>query len=56
MVDLARDTSKLYKVLVKYLPAHEVGLVMVPVFTSYKDLLSEAFKAAEPRTESGKAW
>lgn len=35
MADLVKDASKLYKVLFKYLPKQAVGLMMVPVFTSY---------------------
>lgn len=37
MADLVKDTSKLYRALCKYLPERAVGLMMVPVFTSYKD-------------------
>ncbi|KJR89299.1 uncharacterized protein SPSK_05966 [Sporothrix schenckii 1099-18] len=55
MVDLVRDTNKLCKVLDKYWPAREVELVMVPVFASYEEQLSEAFRAADPKTDAGKA-
>jgi vacuolar protein sorting-associated protein 54 len=56
MNDLAKDTGTLYKVLSKHLPDRAVGLVMVPVFTSYKDQLAKAFKDADPETETGRDW
>ncbi|CAK7231447.1 hypothetical protein SEUCBS140593_007925 [Sporothrix eucalyptigena] len=55
MADLTRDTTKLYKTLVKYFPPREIDRVMGPVFASYKEHLSLAFKAACPHTENGKA-
>lgn len=56
MVALTKDTSKLYKALSKYLPEQTVGLVMVPVFTTYKDALGKAFEEADPKTETGRHW
>lgn len=56
MVDLARDTSKLYKALSKRLPQGSVQLVMLPVFASYKGCLGTAFKEADPKTETGRDW
>ncbi|KIH87743.1 vacuolar protein sorting-associated protein [Sporothrix brasiliensis 5110] len=55
MADLVRDMNKLYTVLDKYWPAREVELVMVPVVAGYKEQLSEAFQAADPKTDAGKA-
>ncbi|KAF6786822.1 garp complex component [Colletotrichum sojae] len=54
MADLVRDTSKLHKVLVKYLPPQSVGQVMVPVFASYGEQLGNAFEKADPKTETGR--
>lgn len=56
MVDLATDTGRLYKALRKYLPERTVELVMVPVFTSYKDQLGSAFREADPGSEAGRGW
>ena len=56
MTDLAIDTSKLFKVVSKYLPERAVELVMSPVFKSYKDQLGKAFKEADPKTETGRDW
>jgi vacuolar protein sorting-associated protein 54 len=56
MTDLAIDTSKLYKVVSKYLPERAAELVMSPVFTSYKDQLGKAFKEADPKTDTGRDW
>lgn len=56
MVDLTRDTSKLYKTLSKRLPEEAVQLVMVPVFASYREHLGTAFKEAILETEGGRDW
>lgn len=56
MIDLVKDTSKLYKALGKYLPKQAVRLVMIPVFTSYKDQLGNLFDEANPKTETGCDW
>ncbi|KAF6834268.1 garp complex component [Colletotrichum plurivorum] len=54
MADLVRDTSKLYKALVKYLPPQSVGQIMVPVFASYGEQLGNAFEKADPETKTGR--
>ncbi|CAJ0553235.1 Ff.00g117470.m01.CDS01 [Fusarium sp. VM40] len=54
MVDLARDTTKLYKALSKRLPQGAVQLVMLPVFTNYKYYLGTSFQEAELKTETGR--
>ncbi|CVL07204.1 related to VPS54-subunit of VP51-54 complex, required for protein sorting at the yeast late Golgi [Fusarium proliferatum] len=54
MVDLIRDTSKLYKALSKRLPEEAVQLVMVRVFASCREHLGTAFKEAILETESGR--
>ncbi|KAI0190394.1 Vps54-like protein [Xylaria flabelliformis] len=54
IVDLARDTNKLYKALSKRRPAWAVAQVMAPVFSGYKEQLGHAFKEATPNTEAGR--
>lgn len=56
VVDLATDTGRLYKALRKYLPGRTVVLVMVPVFTAYKDQLGRLFKESDPGSEPGREW
>lgn len=56
MVDLARDTTKLYKALSKRRPAWVVAQVMAPVFSGYKEQLGHVFKEAIPKTEAGRDW
>ena len=56
MVDLAKDTGKLYSALSKHLPERAVELVMVPVFKSYKDQFGKAFREADLETETGRDW
>ncbi|KAI0540049.1 putative GARP complex component [Xylaria digitata] len=54
IVDLARDTTKLYKALSKRRPAWVVAQVMAPVFSGYKEQLGHVFKEATPKTEAGR--
>ncbi|KAF2965227.1 hypothetical protein GQX73_g8350 [Xylaria multiplex] len=54
IVDLARDTTKLYKALSKRRPAWVVAQVMVPVFSGYKEQLGPVFKEATLKTEAGR--
>ncbi|KAK0628460.1 Vps54-like protein-domain-containing protein [Bombardia bombarda] len=54
MADLARDTSKLYKALSKYLPPQSVRQVMVLVFASYREQLGKALEKADLETETGR--
>ncbi len=54
--DLAKDTTKLSKVLNKYLPNEAVDLVMVPVFASYKDSFGDVFREVDLHTETGRDW
>lgn len=56
MVDLVKDTGRLYNALSKHLPERAVELVMVPVFTSYKAQLGKAFMEADPETKTGRDW
>ncbi|KAJ8127678.1 hypothetical protein O1611_g5958 [Lasiodiplodia mahajangana] len=54
IVDLTRDTSKLYKALSKRRPAWVVAQVMALVFSGYKEQLGHVFKEATPKTEAGR--
>ncbi|KAI8625544.1 putative GARP complex component [Xylariaceae sp. FL1651] len=54
IVDLARDTTKLYKAISKRRPAWVVTQVMAPVFSGYKEQLGDVFKEATPKTEAGR--
>ncbi len=56
MVDRAKDTDTLSNALSKHLPERGVELVMVPVFTSYRDHLGKAFLESNPETETGRDW
>lgn len=51
---LSKETSTLHRVLTKHLPEQSIQLIMVPVFSSYKEQLGNAFQGAEPRTETGR--
>jgi vacuolar protein sorting-associated protein 54 len=54
METLAKETTTLHRVLTKHLPEGTVHLIMVPVFSSYKDQFGKVFQAAEPKTETGR--
>ena len=54
METLAKETTTLHRVLTKHLPEGTVHLIMVPVFSSYKDQFGKVFQAAGPRTETGR--
>lgn len=56
MVDLVKDTSKLHKALCRYLPEHALGVVVVPVFASYKEHLGNAYEETSLETETGREW
>lgn len=51
---LAKETSTLHRVLSKHLPERSVQLIMMPVFSNYKEHLGNAFQAADPETEAGR--
>ncbi|KAI3331812.1 putative GARP complex component [Xylariaceae sp. AK1471] len=54
IVDLTRDTTKLYKALSKRRPAWVVAQVMAAMFSGYKEQLGHVFKEATPKTEAGR--
>ncbi|SPN97669.1 related to VPS54 - subunit of VP51-54 complex, required for protein sorting at the yeast late Golgi [Cephalotrichum gorgonifer] len=51
---LSKETATLHRVLTKHLPERSIQLIMVPVFTSYKEHLGKAFQGADPKTEAGR--
>ena len=51
---LAKETSTLHRVLIKHLPERSIQLIMMPVFSSYKEQLGKAFQAADPQTQAGR--
>lgn len=51
---LAKETSTLHRVLTKHLPERSVQLIMMPVFSNYREHLGGAFQAADPETEAGR--
>ncbi|MBE3047031.1 hypothetical protein IMZ48_31795 [Candidatus Bathyarchaeota archaeon] len=51
---LAKETATLHRVLTKHLPERSIQLIMVPVFSSYKEQLGKAFQAADPQIEAGR--
>ncbi|KAL9579530.1 MAG: hypothetical protein Q9212_005057 [Teloschistes hypoglaucus] len=55
METLVRETLTLHKVLSKYLPEMTIGMIMDPVFNSYRDQLGNGFRDVEVRTGVGKA-
>ncbi|KAI0100498.1 vacuolar sorting protein [Nemania sp. FL0031] len=54
MVALTKDTTSLHRILTKNLPEQTVRRLMTPVFISYKDQFSKAFKEEDPKTELGR--
>ncbi|KAK2763158.1 hypothetical protein FQN54_009794 [Arachnomyces sp. PD_36] len=54
METLAKETATLQRVLAKHLPEGTVMMIMKPVFDSYKDQWTRAFREAELNTEPGK--
>ncbi|KAI5461360.1 Vps54-like protein-domain-containing protein [Mariannaea sp. PMI_226] len=53
METLAKETTTLHRVLTKHLPEMSIQMIMVPVFTSYKDQLGASLEEATPKTEAG---
>ena len=54
METLVKETATLQRVLTKHMPPVTVGLIMRPVFGSYREQWGSAFRAALPQTEAGK--
>lgn len=55
MQTLTKEALTLQRVLSKYLPAVDVGMIVGRVFTNYREQWSKAFQEAAVRTEAGKA-
>ncbi|KPM36360.1 hypothetical protein AK830_g10205 [Neonectria ditissima] len=53
METLAKETSTLHRVLTKHLPETSIQMIMLPVFSSYKDQLGSTLQEANPKTEVG---
>lgn len=51
---LVKETSLLHRNLVKHLSEDTVRMIMIPVFTSFKDQFGSAFQEADPKTEAGR--
>ncbi|KAF4970613.1 hypothetical protein FSARC_2394 [Fusarium sarcochroum] len=50
---LAKETTTLHRVLTKHLPETSIQMIMLPVFSSYRDQLGSSFRDADPKTEAG---
>lgn len=53
METLAKETTTLHRVLTKHLPETSIQMIMLPVFSSYREQLGTTFKEASPKTEAG---
>ncbi|KAM0214469.1 hypothetical protein ACHAPA_010438 [Fusarium lateritium] len=53
METLAKETTTLHRVLTKHLPETSIQMIMLPVFSSYRDQLGSSFREADPKTEAG---
>ncbi|KAJ5223332.1 hypothetical protein N7468_007874 [Penicillium chermesinum] len=51
---LAKETGTLHRVLSKHLPDMTVDMIMIPVFTRYREQWTRAFEEANVSTEAGK--
>lgn len=54
METLVKETSLLYRNLAKHLSEDTVRMIMIPVFTSFKEQFGAEFKEADPKTETGR--
>ncbi|KAF4966657.1 hypothetical protein FZEAL_10627 [Fusarium zealandicum] len=53
METLAKETTTLHRVLTKHLPDTSIQMIMLPVFSSYREQLGSSFKDATLDTEAG---
>ncbi|KAK7409588.1 hypothetical protein QQX98_008250 [Neonectria punicea] len=53
METLAKETSTLHRVLTKHLPETSIQMIMLPVFSSYKEQFGSTLQEADPKTEIG---
>ncbi|KFG85430.1 vacuolar sorting protein [Metarhizium anisopliae] len=54
MATLTKDTTSLHRILTKTLPEATVGMIMTPVFLSYKDQFGKALQEVDLKTELGR--
>lgn len=54
METLVKETSLLYRNLTKHLSEDTVRMIMIPVFTSFKEQFGAEFREADPKTEIGR--
>ncbi|KAH6987621.1 Vps54-like protein-domain-containing protein [Ilyonectria sp. MPI-CAGE-AT-0026] len=54
METLAKETTTLHRVLTKHLPETSIQMIMLPVFSSYKEQLGSSLEDAELKTEAGR--
>ena len=54
METLTKETATLHRVLSRHLPELTVGMIVGPVFDSYRDVLGEAFGGVVVKTAAGK--
>lgn len=54
IIGLVKETSNLYKVLIKYLPLRIVKTIMTEIFTFYNVKLEEEFKKINFYSSAGK--
>ncbi|KAH7188989.1 Vps54-like protein-domain-containing protein [Fusarium flagelliforme] len=52
METLAKETTTLHRVLTKHLPETSIQMIMLPVFSSYRDQLGSSLRDADPKTEA----
>ncbi|KAK5993436.1 Vacuolar sorting-associated 54-like protein [Cladobotryum mycophilum] len=50
---LVKETTTLHRVLTKHLPETHIQMIMLPVFSGYKDQLGNAFRQVDVKTELG---
>ncbi|KAI1072345.1 hypothetical protein LB507_003191 [Fusarium sp. FIESC RH6] len=53
METLAKETTTLHRVLTKHLPETSIQMIMLPVFSSYRDQLGSSLREADPKTDAG---
>lgn len=54
MMTLVKDTSLLYRNLIKHLSEDSVRMIMIPVFVSFKEQFGSEFRGADPKSEAGR--
>ncbi|EFY97037.2 Vps54-like protein [Metarhizium robertsii ARSEF 23] len=54
MATLTKDTTSLHRILTKTLPDAAIGMIMTPVFISYRDQFGKAFQEVDLKTELGR--